>query len=196
MEQLFQLCLNHQISPNQLYLLFCFKRKVKPPLINTEAELFICKQKGLITTDGKLSYLAESILADCESYFKKTKAKAASDVLGDNYQAKVKLYREMFPAMTHPTLNYPFRVSIEDLTPRFVWFFDKYPDYNWDLVLKVTKKFIDKAAENNYSGLGKCNYFVQKKIGTTIQSTLADLCETELETGGKTDYVEDFYTTM
>jgi hypothetical protein len=196
MNQLFQECLKHQITPNQLFLLYFFKNKVSPPLINIEEELQVCKDRNLITYDNKLSDSAEIILTDCELLFKKTKAKPTSDVLGENYKEKVKAYRELFPTGQHPTLGYTFRSSVEDLTPRFAWFFNKYKDFTWDLVLKATDVFIKKAEQNSYRGLGKSNYFIQKtdKESNTITSPLADMCQDILD-GAEAPAVPDFYVT-
>jgi len=196
MNQLFQQCLKHQITPNQLFLLYFFKNKTSPPLINIDEELECCKEKNLITIDNKLTDQAETILADCELLFKKTKTKPTSELLGDDYKEKVKAYRELFPTGQHPTLGYTFRSSVEDLTPRFAWFFNKYRDFTWDLVLKATDIFIEKARQNNYKGLGKANYFIQKtdKESNTVSSALADMCQDILD-GAEIQSGQDFYVT-
>lgn len=193
MEQLFQLCLKYQITPNQLYLIHFFKRRVNPPHINVDAELFICKQKNLLTTDGRVSYLGETILNEADQLFKKAKKKLASEVLGNEYQEKIKQYRELFPAGKNIHTNYAHRQPLEQITPKFVWFFNKYPDYTWELVLKVTKKHIDDCAANEYKYLGKCDLFIQRKDGVTDRSTLAELCDAYLEEGEQ-QVTDNFYT--
>lgn len=169
---------------------------MNPPLINIEEELRVCKEKKLINFDHKLTDEAEAILTDCEALFRKTKAKPTSAVLGENYKEKVKAYRELFPTGQHPMLGYTFRSSVEDLTPRFAWFFSKYPDFSWELVLKATDVFIQKAQQNSYRGLGKANYFIQKtdKESNTITSPLADMCQDILD-GASAPAVPDFYVT-
>lgn len=158
--------------------------------------MFICKQRQLISADNKLTYKAESIITDCEAYFKKTKVKVTSEALGEGYQEKVKAYREIFPTGQHPTLGYTFRSSVEDLTPRFTWFFNKYPDYTWDIVLQATENYVRKAMENGYRGMGKANYFIKKtdKDASTITSPLADMCQDLLD-GNMPSPVQDFYIT-
>lgn len=193
MEQLFQLCLKYQISPNQLYLLHFFKRRVNPPNINVEAELFICKQKNLLTSDGRVSYLGETILHEADAFFKKTKAKVSAEILGKDYQAKIQQYRELFPAGKNIHNKYAYRQPLEQLTPRFIWFFNKYPDYDWDLVLKVTKKHVDDCSADEFKYLGKCDLFIQRKDGTMDRSTLASLCEAYLEEGEQ-QVTDNFYT--
>lgn len=194
MNQMFQLCLTYQISPNQLYLLHSFKQKITPRYIDVDTEVSACRNLELLTWDNKLTDKAEAILTDCEAYFKKTKVKVTSAALGDDYKSKVKMYREMFPTGTHPTLNYPFRSSIEDLTPRFTWFFNKYPEYTWDLVLDATEQHVRKCRENGFRGLGKSNYFIKKtdKDSNTVTSPLADLCQDILD-GGYTPEIPDMY---
>lgn len=196
MEQLFKLCLTYQITPNQLYLLHYFKKRVNPPFINVEAELFVCKQKNLITSDGKLTYLAETILSDAEGLFKKVKKKVTTDVLGANYQENVSRYRELFPAGKNLRANYNYRQPVAELTDRFIWFFNKYPDYDWDLVLKATKKHIDDCADNEYQYLGKSDKFIQKTENGKSTSTLASVCEAYLEEKQNPVVIEDFYKTL
>lgn len=168
-----------------------------PPLINTEVELQFCKDKNLITWENKLTDQAEAILTDCEGLFKKSKVKPTSAALGENYKEKVKAYRELFPTGQHPTLGYTFRSSVEDLTPRFAWFFNHYPEFSWELVLKATDIFIQKAHQNGYRGLGKANYFIQKtdKSTNTITSPLADMCQDVLD-GAEAPATPDFYVTF
>jgi hypothetical protein len=169
---------------------------MNPPLINIEEELRVCREKKLINFDHKLTDQAEAILTDSDLLFKKTKSKPTSAVLGENYKEKVKAYRELFPTGQHPTLGYTFRSSVEDLTPRFAWFFSKYPEFSWELVLKATDVFIQKAQQNSYRGLGKANYFIQKtdKESNTVTSPLADMCQDILD-GAQAPAVPDFYVT-
>lgn len=190
------MCVNNDITPNQLFMLICFKDKVNPPLINVTAELTVCKLKGLIDDNNKLTTKALTIITDCEAFFKKTKVKVASETLGEDYKEKVKQYREIFPRGTHPTLGYTFRTSIEDITPRFQWFFNRYPEFTWDLVLRATEEFVRKAQANGYRGLGKAGYFIKKtdKDSNTITSPLADMCQDLLDQGDDTQ-ITDFYIT-
>lgn len=162
--------------------------------MNVRDELENCQRLGLIDEYNKLTDKAETILTDSEAYFKKTKAKTTSASLGDDYKVKVKTYRELFPTGTHPTLNYPFRQTIEDLTPRFTWFFNRYPDFDWDLVLEATEQHVRKCRENGFRGLGKSSLFIKKtdKDSNTITSPLADLCQDVLD-GGFTPQVPDMY---
>jgi hypothetical protein len=196
MNELFKQCLRYKITPNQLFLLHFFKNKTSPPLINIEEELKACKEMKLITYENKLSDQAEIILTDCESLFKKSKSKPTSEVLGDNYKEKVKAYRELFPIGQHQSLGYTFRSSVEDLTPRFIWFFTKYRDFSWELVLKATDLYIQKSQETGYKWLGKANYFIQKtdKDSNTVTSRLADLCQDLLD-GNEQPTMQDFYVT-
>lgn len=153
-----------------------------------------CKLNGFLNDRNQLTHKAEGILTDCEAYFKKSKVKTTTAALGSDYQSKVKAYRELFPTGSHPTLNYTFRCSIEDLTPRFTWFFNRYPDMTWELVLRATEQHVRKCAENGYRGLGKSNLFIKKtdRDSNTITSPLADICQDILD-GGFTPEIPDLY---
>lgn len=190
------MCVNNDLTPNQLFLLICFKDRLNPPLINVAGELTVCRLKGFIDDQNKLTPKALGIISDCEAFFKKTKVKLASEILGEDYKQKVAQYRELFPRGTHPTLGYTFRTSIEDITPRFQWFFSRYPDYTWELVLRATQTFVEKAQANGFRGLGKASYFIKKtdKDSNTITSPLADMCQDLLDQGID-DRATDFYIT-
>lgn len=186
----------HQITPNQLYLLYYFRNRATPPLINVKAEMYLLRDSGYLDEYNRLTSKAQSLVLDAEAYFKKVKAKTTTASLGDDYRKQVQAYRSLFPTGQHPKLNYTFRSSPEDLTERFKWFFNRYPDYTWELVLYVTERFIAKARENNYQGLGRCNYLIKKTDGGTTVSGLADLCQNHLdELEENTSESQHFYVT-
>lgn len=180
MKQLFQLLIRYQITPNQFYLLYHFKNHVHPPLINVDSELMFCKHGGWVTSDNKLTNKAETLLADAEIMFKKIKTKVSVDVLGDNYMDNVKAFRELFPIKS-AIGNRTLRSSPEELKERFIWFFNKYPNYTWETVLKATKYYIEQNEHSEY--ISTAGYYIskQEKGSNLMVSKLANDCQAVLD---------------
>lgn len=180
MKQLFQLLIRYQITPNQFYLLYHFKNNIHPPLINVDSELMFCKHGGWISADNKLTAKSEVLLNDAESMFKKIKTKVSSDVLGTDYMEQVKAFRALFPIKS-AIGNRTLRSSPEELKERFIWFFNKYPDYTWETVLKATAYYIEQNEHSEY--ISTAGYYIskQEKGSNLIVSKLANDCQAILD---------------
>jgi hypothetical protein len=58
-----------------------------------------------------------------------------------------------------------------------MWFFETYPEYNWEMILDVTKKYVEITSENDVRYLQSSKYFIKKQDkNLEITSTLASLC--------------------
>lgn len=180
MKQFFQLLVRNNLTANQFYLLYHFRQNITPKLINVEAELMVCRYGGWITPDNNLSDKAIMVLNDAEAMFKKVKVKVSADVLGENYMDNVKTYRELFPVKTSSGSR-SLRTSPEDLKDRFVWFFQKYPNFDWALVLAATQHYVDQNKHTEYIS-SAANYIKkQENQGSTIISKLANDCQAVLD---------------
>lgn len=185
--------IKHKLTPNQYFLLYHFKKGINPPLINVDAELIACKYGKWITPENKLTPKAESLLADTEAFFKKIKTKLSSEVLGADYMEYVKYYRMLFPAGIS-SFGYSYRSSPEELKDKFIWFFNRYPDFSWDLVIQATQYYAEICKEANYKGMSNAAYFIQKQDNNdkSMKSRLADICQDILD-GLSTEQITSFY---
>ena len=178
--QLWTTLLKWNLSPNQIYFLDCCREKIIPSksLINPDAERMMAEYKGLIDKEGKLTNKAALILNEWETFLVKTKKKVTTALLGEDFNEKVKEYREIFPAKRLPS-NELARQSTQELKDKFVWFFKNYPEYDWDLILDATDYYNDVFMKKNYMYMVTSSYFIKKTNAQTkeVSSKLADYCQ-------------------
>lgn len=180
--QHWQTALKYKITPNQLYLLDCFREKIKPTLINVDAELNICKIKGLIDEESNITSIGEVILTEHETFLTKVKKKVTKEVLGEDFIERVNEYREAWPKKRLPSGELA-RQSAQELKDKFVWFFKTYPEYDWDLVLDATDYYNIIYERKRYQYMVTSSYFIKKSNPQTKETTskLADYCQELLD---------------
>lgn len=171
------------VSPNQIYLLDCYRDKIKPNnIINEEGERMICQSKGLLDEKNNLTNKAAMILNEYETFLIKTKRKITSAVLGEDFNERIKEYRELWPSKRLPSGELA-RQSTQELKDKFVWFFKTYPEFDWDLVLDATEYYNEVFKRKNYMYMATSSYFIKKTNTTTkeVSSKLADYCQEILD---------------
>lgn len=171
------------VSPNQIYLLDCYRDRIKPGgIINEEAEKMICQSKGLLDENNNLTNKAAMILNEYETFLVKTKRKVTTEVLGEDFNERIKEYRELWPSKRLPSGELA-RQSTQELKDKFIWFFKTYPEFDWDLVLDATEYYNEVFRRKNYMYMATSSYFIKKTNTTTkeISSKLADYCQEILD---------------
>lgn len=178
--QLWTTLIKNNISPNLFYFLDCCRQKIMPckSLINVDAERMIAEYKGYIDLEGNLTPKASTILTEFETLHVKTKKKVATEVLGPDFNEKIKEYREIFPAKRLPSGELA-RQNVQELKDKFVWFFKTYPEYDWDLILDATDYYNDVFQKKNYMYMATSSYFIKKTNPQSkeVSSKLADYCQ-------------------
>lgn len=171
------------MSPNQLYFLDCCKNKLKPsPIIDEYAEHTKSLQDGYIDRERNITPIAAQILEEFYKLLNNSKKKITTEVLGPDFLEKIRLYRELFPKGRFPSGELA-RQNPEDLKQRFIWFFQTYPSYSWDLVLDATDYYLHLKQAVNYQYAVSSAYFIQKTdvLTKTKKSLLADYCQKLLD---------------
>lgn len=170
------------ISPNQIYLLDCYRSKIKPSkIINEEGERLVCQSKELLDENNNLTNKAGIILNEYETFLVKTKKIVASQVLGEDMNERIKEYREIFPAKRLPSGQLA-RQSVQELKDKFIWFFKTYPEYDWDLVLDATDYYNEIFVKKDYMYMATSSNFIKKtEITKEVSSKLADYCQQILD---------------
>lgn len=178
--QLWLNLIKNNVSPNLIYFLDCCRCKIKPTsIINADAERIIAHSKGFLNEEGILTAKALAVLEDFETFLVKTKKKVTTEVLGDNFLDKIKLYRNLFPTGILPT-GAVAKSTVQEVKDKFVWFFKKYPEFDWDIVLEATNYYMYlKNNPENKKYMMNASAFIQKTdtISKTIKSTLAEFCQ-------------------
>lgn len=161
----------NNVSPNGYYLLECINNGVQPKRINAYAEIRILNTDGYLNgrtlTDKGIELLANFNGKYKTEGTKITKRKEidASDV------EMIKQYVEMFPKVATPTKR-RLRASVNNLERKFRLFFTEYK-YDWDTVLKATKKYVSSFDPNELTYIKNSEYFILKDK----YSLLANYCE-------------------
>ena len=176
MLRLFNLINETGLSPNGLYVLLCLYQNQKPVNVNLKLELIKLDSLEL-TKKGELTALgfekAETLsnINDFIKILNKTKTYKLSeqDIL------KIKEYREIFPKGLLPS-GYPARVQIKELEKKLTWFLDTY-EYDWETIMKATKKYVNQYEASNYTYMKTSSYFISKLEKNGLVSTLASYCD-------------------
>jgi hypothetical protein len=168
--------LKQKLSPNQYYLLLCYKDKVAPVLINEGLERRQLQNGGWLLENNKLSGKATKLLEEAETFFTAKKKKVKKEVLGDDAATFVSQYRMLFPTGKLPS-GAPSRWPENELAERFTWFFNNYQGYDWDTVIEATKLYIQEYEQKGYLGMRNSGYFIFKQDkNRVITSDLAKYC--------------------
>lgn len=68
--------------------------------------------------------------------------------------------------------------DIKTTTKKMQWFLKEYPEYDKELILKATQKYIDQEAHSGFKYLQRCDYFISKEDTSKLKtSRLASYCE-------------------
>jgi len=177
--QLWTTLIRHKVSPNLLYYLDCCRQKIAPTdIVESQALKQEALDKGLLDKDFKLSVEGLIVLEEFETLLVKTKKRVSNDVLGPDFLENIKEYREMFPARRLPSGELA-RQSVQELKDKFVWFFNMFPEYDWNTILDATDSYIFTKSKENYLYMVTSSYFIHKvdPRTRTWKSLLADHCQ-------------------
>lgn len=177
MEEIFNRLIAAELMPNTYYMLYCLKEKVIPnKFINKELELSRLQANDWVTKDLVLTAKSLIFIDEINSFFKKTKKKTISALMGDSYMENINLYLEVFP---NRKLNSgkPARVNAKNLEAPFKWFFETY-DYDWETILKATEKYVSEYELKRFEYMRNSQYFIRKQnLDKSFESDLATYCE-------------------
>jgi hypothetical protein len=129
-----------------------------------------------LTESLKLTEKSIIFIEEIESFFKKTKKKTSTDLMGKDFVDNIKVFVELFPNRKLPSGKYA-RTTVKNLESSFKWFFENY-NYSWDTILKATDKYVDEFSVRSYNYMRTSQYFIRKQnIDKSFESELANYCE-------------------
>ncbi len=178
MDEIFNKLIKEKLTPNSLYVLHCIKNKlsVSKSLANSELEVHRLKSEGWVNENLQLTSKSLIFMEELGSYFRKSKKKTSKDLMGDNFDNKIKLYNSLFPAKKLGSGKYA-RTNVKTLEASFRWFFDTY-DYDWHTILLATKKYVLEYKMKNYEYMRTSQYFIRKQNSDkSFESDLATYCD-------------------
>lgn len=176
MIRLLNIVTENNLSPNGVYVLLCLLHKKEPININLKLELIKLNSLGF-TKNGELTKegFDKAVEFDDLNGLIKILNKNKAYKLTDEDVLKIKEYREMFPKGLLPS-GQPARVQIKELEKKFTWFLNNY-EYNWETIIKATKKYVSQYEASNYTYMKTSGYFISKLEKNEIVSTLASYCD-------------------
>lgn len=157
------------LTPNQLYLLWCLYSKEKPEQINVHTELRKINSENLVLPDGTLTPIGLDIVSKIISPEKTPKKPT---VVTDDY---IDRYVSLFPKGKLPS-GKQARADKKNLKNNFTWFFKNY-NYTWEIVIKATELYVDEYERKNYLYMKTSQYFISKmNPDRSRDSELANYC--------------------
>lgn len=178
MDEIFNKLIKEKLTPNSLYVLHCIKNKISVSkfLANSDLEVWRLISENWLNAELQLTSKSLIFMEELSSYFRKSKKKTSKDLMGDNFDNKIKLYNSLFPAKKLGSGKYA-RTNIKNLEVSFRWFFDTY-DYDWHTILLATKKYVFEYKIKNYEYMRTSQYFIRKQsTDKSFESDLATYCD-------------------
>ena len=178
MDEIFNKLIKEKLTPNSLYVLHCIKNKlsVSKFLANSDLEVWRLISEDWLNAELQLTSKSLIFMEELSSYFRKSKKKTSKDLMGDNFDNKIKLYNSLFPAKKLGSGKYA-RTNIKNLETSFRWFFDTY-DYDWKTILLATQKYVLEYKMKNYEYMRTSQYFIRKQNSDkSFESDLATYCD-------------------
>jgi hypothetical protein len=192
MEEIFNKLIKNNITPNQLYYLYCKKNNVIPRLINPALEAKKLEGDWINPEANSLTSKSALLLKELDSYFTTSKKKSNAGIMGENYSKKIDEYLDIFPKFKLPSGKYA-RSDKKNLENNFKWFFETH-EYSWDTILEATKMYVDEYERTGYKYMRTSQYFIRKQnpIEKSFESELANYCEAYIN--GSNDYKENYFS--
>lgn len=177
MTEIFNRLVQEDLTPNAYYVLHCIKEKVVPhKFINKELQVEKLKRDNWLNQDLSLTSKSIIFMEEINGFFKRTKKKTSTDLMGSGFLQQIQEYVELFPNRKLNSGKYA-RVNAKNLEAGFRWFFENY-DYSWDLIIKATEKYVDEYSIRNYEYMRNSQYFIRRQnIDKSFESDLATYCE-------------------
>lgn len=149
------------LTPNQFYYLDCIfnKKEVKLNIL-LHYETRMLQHLGYITSDFKLTKKCDDII----------------DLFTVPEEDVIDRYINLFPNIKLPSNKYA-RSNRKNIVTSFEWFFKNH-EYDWNLILKATKYYIEEYQQKEYKYMRNSQYFIRKQNpDRTSESELANYCE-------------------
>lgn len=160
-----------QLTPNQLYLLYCLYVEEKPLYINMYTELRGLQVAGYVSTDGRITNKGVEVAAKIP-VSKKTPSKKPTMVITED---SITQYLDLFPKGKLPSGKLA-RSDRKNIKTSFEWFFKNH-EYTWDVVIRATALYVDEYEKKNYMYMKTSQYFISKmNPDRTRDSELANYC--------------------
>jgi len=177
MNEIFNLLIKENLTPNSFYILYCIKENIVPSkIVSKELECKRLSNQEWIDDNLELTTKSIIFMTKIDAYFKKSKKKTSKILMGDNFMQNIDAYVKLFPNKKLSSGKYA-RVPAKSLENAFRWFFENY-EYDWQTIFSATQKYIGEYETKNYDYMRTSRYFIRKQnVDKSWDSDLAVYCE-------------------
>ena len=180
MKKFYDYLASQGLTPNGFYVIHATKNGYyHDKYVNIRTEQHRLSLTGFLDEDGDNYTLtskaldviknAEKLMIEVSKKIKKVPYGAWSD--------EITQFNNLFPKGKREDSTIAYRTNPKELHERFNWFFETYPEYNWEMVINATKKYVEVVSSNDVKYLQTSKYFIKKQDkNLEITSTLASLC--------------------
>jgi hypothetical protein len=177
MKEIFKKLADMGITPNAFYILDCVKEGIVPnTYVKASLEVTRLIKDNWLTQDLQLTDKSVIFTTEIDGYFKRSKKKTSTDLLGHNFMQNIEAYVHIFPNKKLSSGKYA-RVPAKNLESGFRWFFETY-DYDWETIFQATQKYVGEYESKNYEYMRTAQYFLRKQnVDKSWDSDLATYCE-------------------
>ena len=177
MKEIFKKLADMGITPNAFYILDCVKEGIVPnTYVKASLEVTRLIKDNWLTQDLQLTDKSVIFTTEIDGYFKRSKKKTSTDLLGHNFMQNIEAYVHIFPNKKLSSGKYA-RVPAKNLESGFRWFFENY-DYDWETIFQATQKYVGEYESKNYEYMRTAQYFLRKQnVDKSWDSDLATYCE-------------------
>jgi hypothetical protein len=177
MKEIFKKLADMGITPNAFYILDCVKEGIVPnTYVKASLEVTRLIKDNWLTQDLELTDKSVIFTTEIDGYFKRSKKKTSTDLLGHNFMQNIEAYVHIFPNKKLSSGKYA-RVPAKNLESGFRWFFETY-DYDWETIFQATQKYVGEYESKNYEYMRTAQYFLRKQnVDKSWDSDLATYCE-------------------
>lgn len=178
MDEFLKFIVKNNLTPDQIFVLHSLHTGVQYELDYSNIGTLLVHDYVYVSgSEYKISPKGNLLLLQAEKFLssiRKTKPLKQDINIWNN---ELSLYVSLFPKGFQG--SQPIRTNTKDLVDRFVWFFDRY-NYNWEVVLKATDKYVQSCEKDSYRYIMTAKNFVKKEERAgkvTISSPLSGWCE-------------------
>jgi len=176
MNEMMNMLIRAELTPNQYYMLWAMNENIQPPLINIDLELRRLKAKEYVIGKCELSPKALDLIREVDGHFKKKKKKTDTLVMGENFEDNMEKYNKLFPKKRLKSGKYA-RSSMSNVKPGLRWFFDNN-NFSWDVIFEATTAYVDYQDINGDDYMTCSQYFIRKQqLDKSWISLLSDWCQ-------------------
>ena len=177
MKEIFKKLADLGITPNAFYILDCVKEGIVPnTYVKASLEVTRLIKDNWLTQNLELTDKSVIFTTEIDGYFKRSKKKTSTDLLGHNFMQNIEAYVHIFPNKKLSSGKYA-RVPAKNLESGFRWFFETY-DYDWETIFQATQKYVGEYESKNFEYMRTAQYFLRKQnVDKSWDSDLATYCE-------------------